>query len=98
VPRLKKVYASSRSAIPSPAIWSALSLTASLTNDAARPREAEVVGAAIVAATASPSQAADAAFYVRPALVEIGGQTGPVGTRDFCGRSSMSSNTATSMR
>src|SRR5260370_18908690 len=45
--------------------------------------EAKAAGAAIVGGDRVAVAGAEAAFYVRPALVEIGGQTGPVERETF---------------
>src|SRR5258707_7586808 len=84
VPRLKKVYASV--SVGNPLTGNLVGpLIDGLAYESMRRAlgESEVVGAAIVGGDRVTVAGADAAFYVRPALVEIGGQTGPVERETF---------------
>ncbi len=84
VPRLKKVYASV--SVGNPLTGNLVGpLIDGLAYESMQRAlgEAGAAGAAIVGGERVTVAGADAAFYVRPALVEIGGQTGPVKRETF---------------
>jgi len=84
VPRLKKVYASV--SVGNPLTGNLVGpLIDGLAYESMQRAlgEAKAAGAAIVGGDRVTVAGADAAFYVRPALVEIDGQTGPVERETF---------------